>query len=85
MTYRLDVVPRRQTSMYSCWSAATPGIVWDQTLPLEFCMVGIVDPAEGRRTISPSRLQQWVTPELGHRNVLSKQGAQRPTPREIGP
>lgn len=59
------------------------GIVWDQTLPPEFRMVDIIDPAEGRRTISLSRLQQWVTPELGHRNVLSKRGGLRSTPREL--
>jgi len=61
------------------------GLIWDRTLPDEFQMVDIVDPAIGPTTISLRRLYQWVTPELRDKNVLVKAGRRRSPPREVQP
>lgn len=59
------------------------GLIWDRTLPDEFQMVDIVDPAIGPDTISLRRLYQWVTPDLRECNVLFKLGNRRAAPREV--
>ena len=71
MTYRLDVVPRRQTRC----------LVF---VPFQRLLRAASRRAV-RSGNSLRRLYQWVTPELRDENVLVEAGPRRSTPREVEP